>query len=296
MSAATGNHDLYDRLCRFEIDELSPSLTFVQRLARENNWTESYSDRVVVEYKRFLYLMVVSGHPVTPSDQVDQAWHLHLTYTKSYWERLCADLIGRPLHHTPTNGGPSESEKFENWYDRTKQVYRSVFGEEAPTDIWPKPSVRFGTDLYFQRLNVKRNWIFSKPTWLLRLSEDISRKWRQVSVLSALSPAMVITPTSYAQAYQNSSSSNVKIISFFILVCIGAVLFIFKLTQHICPNCYGFKLYEIDRYHTEEEDIVFDYGCSKCGHRLSRTVRSKDSGGSGGCGSAGCGGCGGCGG
>ena len=64
-----------------------------------------YTDRVIEEYRKFLYLLASAGHPVTPSDQVDQAWHLHLTYTRSYWEDLCEKTIGKPLHHGPTKGG-----------------------------------------------------------------------------------------------------------------------------------------------------------------------------------------------
>ncbi|MEK6230809.1 MAG: hypothetical protein N2A42_03075 [Luteolibacter sp.] len=35
----------------------------------------------MTEYKRFVALAMLAGHPVTPSEEVDQAWHLHLVYT-----------------------------------------------------------------------------------------------------------------------------------------------------------------------------------------------------------------------
>ncbi len=45
------------------------------------------------EYRRFAFLAATAGHPVTPSDAVDQAWHLHLTYSRDYWDRFCP-LLG----------------------------------------------------------------------------------------------------------------------------------------------------------------------------------------------------------
>ena len=60
------------------------------RLASENGWSREYAVRVMQEYRRFAFLAVAAGHPVSPSDAVDQAWHLHLVYTRSYWDEFCA--------------------------------------------------------------------------------------------------------------------------------------------------------------------------------------------------------------
>ena len=141
-------------------DRCQPSLPFISRLARENGWTEIYAARVVEEYRRFLLLAATSGHPVTPSDQVDQAWHLHLLYTRS-WSRFCTEVLARPLHHEPTRGGPEEKAKFKVWYERTLASYQRFFGN-PPADIWPDSSVRFGQDLHYQRVNTKRFFIVPK--------------------------------------------------------------------------------------------------------------------------------------
>ena len=84
------------------------------------------------------------GRHVCPSEDVDQAWHLHLTYTRSYWKRFCGDVLGRPLHHDPTRGGPAEARKHLAMYDRTLAAYREAFGHEPPPDIWSPaaPSAR----------------------------------------------------------------------------------------------------------------------------------------------------------
>ncbi len=133
---------LLARLRAFVFDDPGDRLPFTVRLAQENGWTRAYAQRVVDEYRRFVWLALRAGHPVTPSPAVDEAWHLHLCYTRSYWQRFCGDVLGRPLHHEPTRGGEREDGKFATWYGRTLASYRAHFGE-PPADVWPAPGVRF---------------------------------------------------------------------------------------------------------------------------------------------------------
>lgn len=123
-------------------DDNSNSLTFSKRLARENRWAHWYALDVIEEYKKFLYLMAVAGHPVTPSIDVDQAWHLHLVYTRHYWDDFAKHMPFEP-HHGPTEGGIKEGEKFSEWYSKTLESYKNIFGMNPPVNIWPEPSVRF---------------------------------------------------------------------------------------------------------------------------------------------------------
>ncbi len=152
---------LYQQILDFRIDDGTPELPFEARLAKENGWSRAYTQRVIVEYRRFLYLAMTAGHVVTPSEEVDQAWHMHLTYTRSYWERLCRDLLGRPLHHTPTQGGAEESRKYRALYEQTLASYRTAFGEKPPADIWPPVGVRFGKN-HFVRINRAAYWVLPK--------------------------------------------------------------------------------------------------------------------------------------
>ncbi|WP_193211676.1 glycine-rich domain-containing protein [Luteolibacter marinus] len=135
--------ELLRKLEALEIDKVDASLPFSARLARENSWDRGFARRVVDEYKRFIWLAMRAGHPVTPSEEVDEAWHLHLCYTRSYWDEMCGGILGRPLHHGPTEGGRVEAEKFSAWYGRTLESYRKHFGEEPPADIWPPAEIRF---------------------------------------------------------------------------------------------------------------------------------------------------------
>jgi uncharacterized protein (TIGR04222 family) len=155
--------DLLARIRAFDIDGPGPAaLPFAARLARENGWSPGYAARVVREYKRYAFLAVTSAEPVCPSEDVDAAWHLHLTYTRSYWGRFCPEVLGRPLHHDPTRGGPAEARKHRAMYDRTLARYREAFGEDPPADIWPPAAERFGADLRHRAVNTARNWVIPK--------------------------------------------------------------------------------------------------------------------------------------
>ena len=159
--------ELWGKIKDFELDEPSVSLTFTDRLARENGWTIEYSIRTVDEYKKFIFLLCIAEHPLTPSDQVDQVWHLHLLYTQSYWIDFCQNTIARQIHHGPTEGGVAENNKFTNWYEKTRELYKLIFGIEAPFDIWLPSKIRF-SEINYQRINLDRNWIVKKPSFLAR--------------------------------------------------------------------------------------------------------------------------------
>ena len=163
-SFCAGQSDLWAKLEALDLDG-GAQLSFSKRLARDNGWTASFAQRVVIEYKKFVFMAATSAHPVTPSDEVDQAWHLHLVYTRSYWDELCGQVLGFPLHHGPTKGGAAEGHKFQGWYGQTLQTYHAVFGVIPPADIWPSAAVRFGEAPYFRRVNVRRHLVLRWPCW-----------------------------------------------------------------------------------------------------------------------------------
>ncbi|MEZ4849274.1 MAG: hypothetical protein R3B93_11805 [Bacteroidia bacterium] len=152
---------LWANIQNFELDDIASDFTFTDRLARENGWSLEFALRTVFEYKKFIFLICIAAHPLTPSDQVDQVWHLHLIYTESYWIDFCKNTLNRDIHHGPTKGGQAEKDKYHNWYEETKKVYQQVFQEQPPTDIWPSSRVRFG-ELRFTRINRHRNWVIPK--------------------------------------------------------------------------------------------------------------------------------------
>jgi uncharacterized protein (TIGR04222 family) len=178
---------LWTRLERLVLDDPAVALPFSVRLARENGWSLRHAQRVIGEYKRFVFLAVTQGEPMCPSDAVDEAWHLHLCYTRSYWERLCRDTLGKPLHHEPTQGGRDQLEHHRAMYERTLAAYRAAFDREPPTDLWPSVDDRFAP-ADGVRVDRATHWIVPKltPGRLAHSLRQVRRRFAQVAGATAL--------------------------------------------------------------------------------------------------------------
>ena len=159
-------HPLWHRLQTLEVHDPVTHDKFLERLRLEQGWSRGYVERVWQEYERFLFLTCVAGHAVCPSDGVDQAWHQHLTFTRSYWQDLCENILGRRLHHDPSRGGSCELAKHVHMYEQTLEAYRHWFGAAPPTEIWPDAAQRFSGEDRFQRVDRARYWVLPKQTWL----------------------------------------------------------------------------------------------------------------------------------
>jgi hypothetical protein len=161
----TPNPTLWQRLEAFQLDDPDAPFRFSDRLARENGWSAGFARRAVEEYKKFVYLAAVTRTPVTPSDIVDQVWHLHLTFTRSYWDEMCAQVLGKPLHHGPTKGGTAEDARYRRQYEETLALYGAEFGVDAPPSHWPSAEVRFDGAAHQRWIDRRTHWILRKPSW-----------------------------------------------------------------------------------------------------------------------------------
>lgn len=152
--------EIWQRILEFELDDYKSSMTFTDRLARDNNWTLEFAYRAVFEYKRFMFLICADKLPKTPSDEVDQVWHMHLLYTHSYWKDFCPNVLKMEVHHGPTKGAEQRGE-FKNYYEDTLKKYEQFFNEIPPADIWPSEKIRF-SQIHFTRVNMDENWLVKK--------------------------------------------------------------------------------------------------------------------------------------
>ena len=164
MTIPQEQEQLWLKIRDFELDDTDSEYAFSDRLAHENRWPLEYALHAIEEYKKFIFLICISTHPLTPSDQVDQVWHLHLLYTRSYWIDLCKNTLRKEIHHGPTKGGSSEKKKFTDYYTQTKKLYQKIFGHVPPETIWPENEKRFN-EIHFQRINTRRHWIIKKLIW-----------------------------------------------------------------------------------------------------------------------------------
>jgi len=152
------NTKLWQRVQDFAIDHAGDELPFSMRLARESGWSAERTAGAIEEYRRFVYLMGISPSPLTPSTAVDQVWHLHLTYTRSYWGELCEGVLGRPLHHEPITGGAA-IELLDERYAGTRELYETEFESAPPTEYWPDAAP---SDARLRRVDRRHFWILSK--------------------------------------------------------------------------------------------------------------------------------------
>ena len=158
-----------ERWHRIEQLALSPPdsvVSFSDKLMQATGWTRGHCERAITEYRRFLLLAAEAGHPVSPSPDVDEVWHLHLLYTRSYWDDLCPNVLGFRLHHEPATGTTNDRAKLDDWYARTLSSYQVIFGEAAPSDVWAvKPA-----HVFVQRVDPTRSVVLSKGMWYLAIA------------------------------------------------------------------------------------------------------------------------------
>lgn len=112
---------------------------FEEALAGRQGWALDFAERVADEYRGFLYLAATAGFEVTPSQAVDEAWHLHLALPH-YEEVLCRRILGRRLDHRPGTGEPDDEQRCGRQYVQTLELYEQVFHRPPPSDIWPRPA------------------------------------------------------------------------------------------------------------------------------------------------------------
>ena len=117
---------------------------FESKLARKLGWSGGFAHRVVGEYKKFLYLGVVSGPAVTPSRVIDQIWHEHLLFSRGYRE-FCRDVLQHEFdHHPELLAVEEQTSVFREQYDATLALYVAEFNQSPPADIWGTPKFPLG--------------------------------------------------------------------------------------------------------------------------------------------------------
>jgi len=261
-----GNSGLWARLEAFTADDPQAEFQFTDRLARENGWTKAFAKGAFAEYKKFVYLAATGPHEVTPSNVVDQVWHLHLTFTRSYWEELCGRVLERPLHHGPTKGGRSERRRFREQYEATLALYRREFDCEPPPAYWPDADARFDgvTDQHW--IDRRTHFVVAKPN---------VRAWLAALGLAAGTAAAIGAAHGASAAAESASSDTDNLIVIGVIV---AVLLVLSLIPDKRKNKGGSSC----------------GGGSGCSCSASGKGEGDGGDGGGGCGGGGCGG--GCGG
>ena len=109
---------------------------FADKIARKHEWKKQFCLKAILEYKKFIFLAVVSDFNVTPSKYIDVVWHEHLLFTKAYRD-FCTEIIDYNLDHYPELIPIDEqTEIYKEQYLATIHSYIKEFGMLPPPAIW----------------------------------------------------------------------------------------------------------------------------------------------------------------
>ena len=128
---------LWDRLLAYTFPMSGQQPPLAEQFANKHRMNAKNAKVVVMEYRRFLYLAAVADDVVTPSPVIDAVWHLHIIDTRAYLDGLCAQIIGRVIHHAPGR----DRQSHDVAYPETLVHYQREFGMAAPSRVWPSVAV-----------------------------------------------------------------------------------------------------------------------------------------------------------
>ena len=153
---------LWLRLKAYEFDHLVPpslwqrvveafggadaaTKAFADKLARKLGWSTPFALKAVAEYRKFVYLGMVSDFPVTPSKVIDQVWHEHQLFTQGY-RSFCSEILGRHFdHHPELIPADEQLANYQEQYRGTLALYEKEFNQDPPPDIWLVPKFQEAT-------------------------------------------------------------------------------------------------------------------------------------------------------
>lgn len=145
--------ELWLRIANYQFDHLVPNnlwdtisalfgsknpseLAFADKLTRKLSWDKKYAMKAIWEYKKFVYLGVISDFSVTPSKVIDQVWHEHLLFSAAY-RKFCSEIIEYSFDHNPELVPvDAQIETYQSQYYHTIELYKKEFGAAPPAEIW----------------------------------------------------------------------------------------------------------------------------------------------------------------
>ena len=182
-------------------------------LAAKFRWTRDHAERAVEEYRRFCFLAASGDEGVSPSAEVDEVWHLHLQYTRDYWERFCPQVLRMSLHHEPGGRSRTQDRRFRAQYAETLARYQAVFGA-PPEAFWPSSTKRFDATPRFRTIDRERVMVLRRP----RLRPAALAAGLFALLMTGLVPAAFALP---ANPLDWDGASFLKL---YLLLCVGALV------------------------------------------------------------------------
>ena len=116
-----------------------PVRAFASKIMKKHRLPRAFTFKAIEEYKKFIYLGVISDFIVTPSKYIDLIWHEHLLFSKGYRD-FCDQVIHYQFDHQPELVSTQEQTSlYAVQYLETLDLYSKEFGMEPPGNIWDVP-------------------------------------------------------------------------------------------------------------------------------------------------------------
>lgn len=127
---------MWDHVTAFFGGEDAATKAFAHKLSHKLNWETDFALRAIHEYKKFVYLGIISDFHVTPPKVIDQVWHEHILFTQGYRD-FCENVIHYDFdHHPELLPHEEQTKKFRTQYRDTITLYQKEFNIDAPNEIW----------------------------------------------------------------------------------------------------------------------------------------------------------------
>lgn len=110
-------------------------MEYAKRIVSANeNWDKAYTNKVERELYRFMTLKN-DDDDLSPPKDVDALWHQLLLDTAFYYT-YCMNNYGKIIQHYPQNSDANARSARTKRLQKTRKLYKTVFGEDPPSDIW----------------------------------------------------------------------------------------------------------------------------------------------------------------
>ncbi len=124
---------LWLKLNMMSAEGLQAFAPLAQMMQQQMGTNAEMAQRVIEEYRKFLFLAMRAGHQVIPPGIINDVWMMHLQNAQNYWETLGQMIGERPM----TQGiDPKNLGTMADAWAATLKSYEQIFGTKPPMDIW----------------------------------------------------------------------------------------------------------------------------------------------------------------
>jgi hypothetical protein len=102
--------------------------TFQENIAKYYNWNIDYTNQVIYEYEKFIYLKS-KYNDIIPSIDIDKLWKYHIFSVNEYYN-YCMQNCGKIINYDPFE--EINIQKISN----TINSYKNIFGDILYKNIW----------------------------------------------------------------------------------------------------------------------------------------------------------------